>query len=127
GRVGRGTRQAYCYFLVPAARKLGSEARKRLKVLQSLDDLGQGFHLAIRDLEIRGAGNLLGKEQSGSVMAVGFDLYTRILKEAITHLKGEELSLEEVIDPEITISANAYIPEEYIPDVSERLILYQRF
>lgn len=126
GRVGRSKRQAYCYFLIPEKRKLGSDALKRLKVLQSLDELGQGFNLAIRDLEIRGAGNLLGKEQSGSVMAVGFELYTKILKEAVHHLKGETLSLEEVVDPELNLEGSAYIPETYIPDISERLILYQR-
>ncbi len=124
GRVGRSDRQAYCYFLVPHTKKLGAEAQERLKALQSLDDLGQGFQLAIRDLEIRGAGNLLGKEQSGSVAAVGFDLFTKILKEAVLHLKGLDSEIE--VDPEISIDADAYIPESYIPDISERLILYQR-
>jgi len=127
GRVGRSDRQAYAYFLIPESRKLGLEAQKRLKALQSLDDLGLGFNLAIRDLEIRGAGNLLGREQSGSVISVGYELYSRILKEAILNLKGEELSLEESIDPEVKISSSAYIPDAYIPDISERLVLYQRF
>ncbi|NMC62816.1 MAG: transcription-repair coupling factor, partial [SAR324 cluster bacterium] len=126
GRVGRSDRQAYAYFLIPESRKLGSEAQKRLKALQSLDDLGLGFNLAIRDLEIRGAGNLLGREQSGSVLSVGYELYSKILKEAILNLKGEELSLEESIDPEVKISSSAYIPDTYIPDISERLVLYQR-
>jgi transcription-repair coupling factor (superfamily II helicase) len=80
----------------------------------------------MRDMEIRGAGNLLGKEQSGNVVAVGFDLYTKILKEAVYHLKGEDISLEESVDPELKINVSAYIPDEYIPDVSERLVLYQR-
>lgn len=126
GRVGRSSRQAFCYLLVPPARKLGSEAQQRLKVLQALDDLGIGFNLAMRDMEIRGAGNLLGKEQSGNVLAVGFDLYTRILKEAVLNLKGEELPLEEAIDPEVKLGIDAYIPDSYIPDVAERLVLYQR-
>ncbi|MFM1848678.1 MAG: hypothetical protein RL417_2152, partial [Pseudomonadota bacterium] len=126
GRVGRSTRQAYAYFLVPSSRSLGADAQKRLKVLQSLDDLGIGFNLAIRDLEIRGAGNLLGKEQSGSVLAVGFDLYSKILKEAVLNLKGEELSIEEVIDPEVKLGLPAFIPDFYVPDISERLVLYQR-
>jgi len=126
GRVGRSARQAYAYFLVPKTRKLGSDAQKRLKVLQSLDDLGQGFNLAIRDLEIRGAGNLLGREQSGNVLLVGFELYTKILKEAILNLKGEELELEEIIDPEVKFGFDAYLPQTYIPDISERLVLYQR-
>ncbi len=126
GRVGRSTRQAYAYLLVPKTQKLNEDARRRLKALQSLDELGHGFNLAMQDLEIRGAGNLLGKEQSGSVLAVGFDLYTKILREAVLNLKGEELDLSESIDPEIKIPAAAFIPEWYIPDVSERLIMYQR-
>lgn len=126
GRVGRSDRQAYAYFLIPELRKLGLEAQKRLKALQSLDDLGLGFNLAIRDLEIRGAGNLLGREQSGSVLSVGYELYSRILKEAILNLKGEELSLEESVDPEVKVSSSAYLPDAYIPDISERLVLYQR-
>ena len=80
----------------------------------------------MQDLEIRGAGNLLGKEQSGNVLAVGFDLYTKILREAVLNLKGEELDLSETIDPEIKLPSAAFIPEWYIPDVSERLIMYQR-
>ncbi|MCB0311499.1 MAG: DEAD/DEAH box helicase, partial [Bdellovibrionales bacterium] len=125
GRVGRSERQAYAYLLIPEARKLGAEAQQRLKALQALDDLGLGFNLAIRDLEIRGAGNLLGKEQSGNVLLVGFELYTRILKETVLNLKGE-LDLIESLDPEVKISINAFIPEFYIPDVQERLLLYQR-
>ncbi len=126
GRVGRSTRQAYCYLLVPKQEKLGTEARQRLTVLQSLDDLGIGFQLALRDLEIRGAGNLLGKEQSGNVAAIGFELYTKILKEAVLHLKGERPELDEEIDPEVSIPMSSFIPEDYIPDISERLIMYQR-
>ncbi len=126
GRVGRSDRQAYCYFLVPHSKKMSGEAKERLRALQSLDDLGQGFHLALRDLEIRGAGNLLGKEQSGNVLSVGFDLYTKILKEAIHHLSESDLSVDEFIEPEVKVSVNAYIPEDYIPDVPERLVLYQR-
>ncbi len=127
GRVGRSNKQAYCYFLVPKARKLGVEAQKRLKALQSLDDLGLGFNLALRDMEIRGVGNLLGREQSGNVIAVGYELYSKILKEAVLNLKGEEIELKETIDPEIKLGINAYIPQDYIPDISERLVLYQRF
>ncbi len=126
GRVGRGARQAYAYFLIPKGEKLGSEAHKRLKALQSLDDLGLGFNLALRDMEIRGVGNLLGKEQSGHVILVGFELYNRILKEAILNLKGEQLDLQDSLDPEVKLGVDAYFPELYIPDVSERLILYQR-
>lgn len=126
GRVGRSDRQAYAYFVIPELNKLGPDARERLKVLQSLDELGTGFNLAIRDLEIRGAGNLLGKDQSGFVAAVGIELYNQILMEAVLNLKGEEPQLSDMIDPEIKFPVNAFIPEVYIPDLSERLIIYQR-
>lgn len=126
GRVGRSTRQAYAYLLIPHVRSLGVDAQKRLKALQALDDLGLGFNLALSDMEIRGAGNLLGKEQSGSVLAVGFELYTKILKEAVLNLKGEQLELDELLDPEVKIGVDAYIPDFHIPDISERLVMYQR-
>lgn len=127
GRVGRGKRQAYAYLMVPHLRSLTGEAHERLKVLQSLDTLGAGFNLAIRDLEIRGAGNLLGKEQSGSVLSVGFDMYCRILQEAVADMKGDEPLLEDTIDPEVRIvGVDAFIPETYVPDIGERLVLYQR-
>lgn len=127
GRVGRSKRQAYAYMLVPHMRSLSGEAHERLKVLQSLDSLGVGFNLAIRDLEIRGAGNLLGKEQSGNVLSVGFDMYCRILQEAVSDMKGEEPHLEDIIDPEVRIlGVDAFIPETYVPDIGERLVLYQR-
>jgi transcription-repair coupling factor (superfamily II helicase) len=127
GRVGRGKRQAYAYLIVPHLKTLSGEAHERLKVLQSLDTLGAGFNLAIRDLEIRGAGNLLGKEQSGSVLSVGFDMYCRILQEAVADLRGNEPLLEDTIDPEIRIiGVDAFIPETYVPDIGERLVLYQR-
>ena len=127
GRVGRSKRQAYAYFLVPHMRSLTGEAHERLKVLQSLDALGVGFNLAIRDLEIRGAGNLLGKEQSGSVLSVGFDMYCRILQEAVSDLKGDEPLLEDIVDPDVRIvGVDAFIPDTYVPDIGERLVLYQR-
>ena len=127
GRVGRSKRQAYAYFLVPHMRSLTGEAHERLKVLQSLDALGVGFNLAIRDLEIRGAGNLLGKEQSGNVLSVGFDMYCRILQEAVSDLKGDEPILEDIVDPEVRIvGVDAFIPDTYVPDIGERLVLYQR-
>jgi transcription-repair coupling factor (superfamily II helicase) len=108
-------------------RSLSGEAHERLKVLQSLDALGVGFNLAIRDLEIRGAGNLLGKEQSGNVLSVGFDMYCRILQDAVADLKGDEPSLEDSIDPEVrVVGLDAFIPESYVPDIGERLVLYQR-
>lgn len=126
GRVGRSNKQAYAYLLTPEPAKLGLDARKRLSVLQDLDELGLGFNLATKDLEIRGAGNLLGKNQSGHVQSVGIDLYNRILKDAILNLKGEEQDLADIVDPELKLNISAFIPERYIPDVSERLLLYQR-
>jgi transcription-repair coupling factor (superfamily II helicase) len=127
GRVGRSKRQAYAYFLVPHMRSLSGDAHERLKVLQSLDALGVGFNLAIRDLEIRGAGNLLGKEQSGNVLSVGFDMYCRILQEAVNDLKGDEPILEDIVDPDVRIvGVDAFIPDTYVPDIGERLVLYQR-
>jgi transcription-repair coupling factor (superfamily II helicase) len=127
GRVGRGKRQAYAYLVVPHLRNLSGEAHERLKVLQSLDALGVGFNLAIRDLEIRGAGNLLGKEQSGNVLSVGFDMYCRILQDAVADLKGDEPTLEDVVDPDVrVVGVDAFIPEAYVPDIGERLVLYQR-
>jgi len=126
GRVGRSTRQAYAYLMIPPANRLSADAMKRLRALQSLDELGLGFNLAMQDMEIRGVGNLLGREQSGNVIAVGFDLYTRIVKEAVLNLKGEESPLEDTLDPEVKIGISAFIPDAYIPDISERLVLYQR-
>jgi transcription-repair coupling factor (superfamily II helicase) len=127
GRVGRGKRQAFAYLVVPNMKSLTGEAHERLKVLQSLDTLGAGFNLAIRDLEIRGAGNLLGKEQSGSVLSVGFDMYCRILQDAVAELKGDEPALEDTIDPDVRIvGVDAFLPDSYVPDIGERLVLYQR-
>ncbi len=127
GRVGRSDKQAYAYLMVPNIKKVTPDARRRLAALQALDELGVGFQLALTDLEIRGAGNLLGKEQSGNVADIGFDLYTKILKEAVTSLKGQKLALEDTIDPEVKFVLDAYIPEFHIPDVTERLVMYQRF
>ena len=131
GRVGRSSRRAYAYLLISNMNKLGIEARKRLEVLQSLDDLGVGFRLALQDMEIRGAGNLLGKDQSGQVNLVGFELYSKILKTVVHELKrkqtvGGGLEPRPVIDPDIKIGFPAHIPTDYIPDVAERLIIYQR-
>ena len=135
GRVGRSSRRAYAYLLFADKKKLGVDAKKRLSVLQELDDLGVGFRLAIQDMEIRGAGNLLGKDQSGHVNQVGFELYSEILKDAISELKKREQrvkSTEEAkielprIEPEMQIGFPSHIPPFYIPDVRERLLLYQR-
>jgi transcription-repair coupling factor (superfamily II helicase) len=133
GRVGRSSRRAYAYLMVGGMDRLGIEARKRLEVLQSLDDLGVGFRLALQDMEIRGAGNLLGKDQSGPVNLVGFDLYSQILKEAVQEIAQKDSSMAGVeeplvpqVEPEIKIGFPAHIPPDYVPDVAERLLLYQK-
>jgi transcription-repair coupling factor (superfamily II helicase) len=125
GRVGRGKERAYAYFLIPARKKLKPDAEKRLEVIQTYTELGSGFQVASYDLEIRGAGNLLGDNQSGHVASVGLDLYTELLQEAINDLRGEVFENE--IEPEVNIPVEAYIPEEYIPATSLRLMFYKRF
>ncbi len=125
GRVGRGNTRAYAYLLVPARRTLKADAQKRLEVMQSHTELGSGFHVATYDLEIRGAGNLLSEDQSGHVTKVGLDLYTELLDEAIHDLRGEEFDAE--IEPEVNIKVEAFVPEDYIPATSLRLMFYKRF
>lgn len=124
GRVGRSPARAYAYLLVPQERGLSREAQMRLQVLQELDELGGGFKIAAHDLEIRGAGNLLGKQQSGHITEVGFELYTKMMEEAVHELRGEEVAVE--IEPEIHIGVPAYIPDSYIDDVNQRLVWYKR-
>ena len=124
GRVGRSAVRAYAYLLIPAEHLLTRDAQRRLEVLQELDDLGGGFRLAAHDLEIRGAGNLLGKEQSGRVAAVGYELYAQMLEETVRELRGGEIEIS--IEPEIHIGLPAYLPESYIPDVNQRLVLYKK-
>jgi transcription-repair coupling factor (superfamily II helicase) len=124
GRVGRSAVRAYAYLLIPGEHLLTEDARKRLEVLQELDDLGSGFRLAAHDLEIRGAGNLLGKEQHGNVAAVGFELYAQMLEETVCELKGGAIQVQ--IEPDIQIGLPAYIPEAYIPDVNQRLVFYKK-
>jgi transcription-repair coupling factor (superfamily II helicase) len=124
GRVGRSSQRAYAYLLIPGEHLLTEDAKKRLEVLQELDDLGSGFRLAAHDLEIRGAGNLLGKEQSGNVAAVGFELYAQMLEETVQELRGGAIEVQ--IEPEIHIGVPAYIPEAYIPDVNQRLVFYKK-
>jgi transcription-repair coupling factor (superfamily II helicase) len=124
GRVGRSAVRAYAYLLIPGEHALTDEARKRLEVLQELDDLGSGFRLAAHDLEIRGAGNLLGREQHGNVAAVGFELYAQMLEETVQELKGGEIQVQ--IEPDIQLGLPAYIPEAYIPDVNQRLVFYKK-
>jgi transcription-repair coupling factor (superfamily II helicase) len=125
GRVGRSRERAYAYLLVPARRPVTKDARKRLEVLQRFSELGAGFRIASHDLELRGAGNLLGKDQSGQIEAVGFDLYTQLLDEAVRELKGE--APRDEIDPDVTLPLPAFIPDPYMPDVHQRLFFYKRF
>jgi len=129
GRVGRSFRQAYAYLLTLHPQDIKRDAQKRLKAIQEASDLGVGFHLATHDLEIRGAGNLLGKDQSGEIASVGFSLYMHMLQEAVQTLNAgnqtkPEFGTEE--ETEIDLHVPALIPEEYIPDVNSRLILYKR-
>jgi transcription-repair coupling factor (superfamily II helicase) len=124
GRVGRGSHQAYAYLLIPSELILSRDAMRRLRAIQELSELGSGFKLAMHDLEIRGAGNLLGPSQSGHIAAVGFELYTQLMEKAVRQLKGEEVTEE--ITPEIHFRLPAFIPEFYVEDPAERLSLYRR-
>ena len=127
GRVGRSKIRAYAYFTIPADARITPAAAKRLKVLQSLDTLGAGFILASHDLDIRGAGNLLGEEQSGHIREVGFELYQSMLEEAVAALKGGEgAMIEDQWSPRINLGTSVLIPEEYVPDLQVRLGLYRR-
>ncbi len=124
GRIGRSHHRAYAYLLIPGEHLITPDAQKRLRVLQELDDLGGGFRLAAHDLEIRGAGNLLGKQQSGNITAVGLELFTHMMEQAVREIRGEPTEAE--IEPEIQLGIPAFIPETYITDVSQRLVVYKR-
>ena len=129
GRVGRSKLRAYAYLTYPKNQQLSEVAEKRLKVLGDLDSLGAGFQLASHDLDIRGAGNLLGDEQSGHIREVGFELYQSMLEDAILAAKAGELGLEakrETVSPQITVDAPIMIPEDYVPDLAVRMALYRR-
>jgi transcription-repair coupling factor (superfamily II helicase) len=125
GRVGRSRERAYAYLLVPARRPVTKDAQKRLEALQKFTELGAGFKIASHDLEIRGAGNLLGKNQSGHIAAIGFDLYAQLLDEAVREIRGE--APREEIDPDVQLPVPAFIPDPYMPDVHQRLFFYKRF
>jgi transcription-repair coupling factor (superfamily II helicase) len=124
GRVGRSNRRAYAYLLVPADTQLSEIARKRLAALKEFSDLGAGFKIAALDLELRGAGNLLGGEQHGHIEAVGYDTYGRLLEESVRELKGEEVPLE--IHATLNLGLDIRIPAEYIGDEAQRLRWYKR-
>ena len=125
GRVGRSGDQAYAYFLVPDEGRLTDDAQKRLTAIQQFTELGSGFRIAAADLEIRGAGNLLGKQQSGHIAAIGLDLYMQMVEQAVQRLKGQVV--EEEPDPTLRLNVSAYIPEDYVADPHQRLSLYKRF
>lgn len=124
GRVGRSKSRAYCYLLMPKDRKIEKDAQERLKIIQENSALGSGIKIAQYDLELRGAGNILGDDQSGHVNSVGYELYMDLLNEALAEAKGEALSDPE-LDPEINLKIPALIPDQYIPDIRIRLSYYK--
>ena len=124
GRVGRSNERAYAYLLVPKGKKLTKKSRMRLRAIEEFADLGSGFNIAMRDLEIRGAGNLVGAQQHGFIAAIGFDLYCRLLDEAMREIKGEYSP--DNPEPEIKIAVSAYIPDEYLRDPDQKMEFYQR-
>jgi transcription-repair coupling factor (superfamily II helicase) len=124
GRVGRSDRKAYAYLFYPPGKVITEQAEKRLNTIYEYQELGSGFKVAMRDLEIRGAGNLLGKEQSGDIMEIGFDLYIKMLEEAIAKIKGEELEPE--IRTVITLKTHFLIPDTYIPDTRQKIEFYKK-
>jgi len=134
GRVGRSNRKAFCYLLVPSVHSLTREARQRLQAVEEFNELGSGFNIAMRDLDIRGAGSLLGAQQSGFIADVGYDTYHKILDDAVQELRAEEFAdvfdADEAIPPapetQVDVEEDAYIPEDYLANNVERLNLYRR-
>jgi len=135
GRVGRSNQQAYAYFLIPPIKKLNRTAIKRLQAIQEYHQLGSGYQIAMRDLEIRGAGHIFGAKQSGFVDALGYEMYTRIIHQAVDELR-QELDMEKpqteqpelpAIETRLNIQVDAYLPEPYIPSGTERVEMYKKF
>jgi transcription-repair coupling factor (superfamily II helicase) len=124
GRVGRSDRAAYAYLLIPPEEALSPVARKRLAAMKEFSDLGSGFRVAALDLEIRGAGNLLGGEQSGTIDAVGFEMYMKLLEETIRELKGEDL--EDDVRATVNLKVDFRLDDQYVPDMNQRLMIYRR-
>jgi transcription-repair coupling factor (superfamily II helicase) len=124
GRVGRSPRHAYAYLIIPDQHSLSDDARKRVKALQEFSELGAGFRLAAADLEIRGAGELLGSRQHGHIAALGFDMYCQLLERAVHELQGEPIS--ERNPPSLQLGIDIKLPESYLPDSGDRLSLYKR-
>lgn len=125
GRVGRSNRLAYAYFLYKRDKVLTEIAEKRLSAIKDFTELGSGFKIAMRDMEIRGAGNILGPEQHGFIISVGFDMYCQLLEEAVTELKGEETTRE--VQPTVELTVDAYISDQYVPDTRQKIDAYKRF
>jgi transcription-repair coupling factor (superfamily II helicase) len=124
GRVGRSKERAYCYLVVPPPNAMTDEARSRIEALERHTELGSGFKIASLDLELRGAGDLLGAEQSGNVASVGLDLFCSMLDEAVHELRGEPVAHD--VDPELSFDVTALLPDDYVSDVGVRLSLYKR-
>ena len=124
GRVGRSNRRAYAYLLIPSELELTPIARHRLSAIREFSDLGAGFRIAALDLELRGAGNILGGQQSGQLDALGFDLYTKMLERTIAELRGEEI--EDEISVSINLGVDVSIPQDYINETGQRLRTYKR-
>jgi len=124
GRVGRYKKQAHAYLLVPPRAVISSEAKKRLKAIEELSDLGAGFRIAMRDMEIRGAGNLLGPEQHGHIAAIGYELYCRLLRDAVKRLRGE--AVRPRVDTDIDLGVPAFLPADFIPDTRQKVEIYQK-
>jgi transcription-repair coupling factor (superfamily II helicase) len=122
--VGRYTVQAYCYLLLPRNRPILPQAKKRINAIEEFSELGAGFKIAMRDLEIRGVGNLLGREQSGHIAAIGYDLYVKLLERASRKMKNHKI--EEPIEASVDLDLEAHVPEAYAQDLSTRVELYRR-
>ena len=124
GRIGRSKLRAHCYLMVNSLERLSDDSRRRLEAIQRHSVLGSGFNVASQDLEIRGAGDLLGKRQSGSIAAIGFEAFARILQEAVAELRGDPITRES--DPELVFDVPAFLPDTYVEDVGARLDFYRR-
>ncbi|MCY3743781.1 MAG: transcription-repair coupling factor [Candidatus Poribacteria bacterium] len=124
GRVGRADAQAYGYLFYPRERSITEGAQKRLRVIEEFTDLGSGFKIALRDLEIRGTGNILGAEQHGHIVTVGYELYCKLLEEAVMALKGEKV--EETLETRISLPIEAYLPDDYVPDSRQKVSIYKK-
>jgi transcription-repair coupling factor (superfamily II helicase) len=124
GRVGRSNRQAYAYLMWTPHKRLTDRAQKRIAAIKEFSHLGSGFRIALRDLEIRGAGNLIGPEQHGFMISVGFELYTQMLAEAVQEVKGEMVAPERHVALDLPV--DAYLPEDYVPSLNQRIDFYRR-